>query len=57
MKAAVDWLTWSRLAVVENTVSTRRREILAFPIMWRLMEYRAIMVRMPARMAGIFNFV
>lgn len=45
------------LPVTENTVSARSREIFAFPITWRLIEYRAIIVRIPERIAGIFNFV
>ena len=38
-------------------VSTCNREILALPIIRRFTEYRAIMVRIPARRAGIFNLV
>ena len=57
--AKVVWALFRPIAfwVNVNTVSTPNKDKLALPMMRRLTEYSAIMVRIPASSAGIFIFV
>ena len=47
----------SILRAILKDVSTPKRERLALPIMRRFTEYKAIIVKIPAKRAGIFIFV
>ena len=54
---ALEYELPKRSWTTEKAVSCPKRETLALPITLRFTEYRAIMVRIPAKSAGIFSLV